>query len=662
MIRSIIGAIGLVGLGVAAYTASYYAGVDRLALAIALLIAAAFSVGIVELLRYVREIDALRGELSEVARKGTRAAVDGASPLLRGLLRARLDRVPLPVPAPTFAPFLVGLVVMLGLLGTFLGLFETLRGAHGALTTSHDIESLRAGLAAPMGGLMRSFGCSAAGVTSSACLGIALVFARRVGAAAALELHAAASGPLAAESAARRELEALERLAELASAWPVAAERLERTADTVASLADVWTRAHAEAAEKVSASQLAAIEELAEIQRRSADSLAATQTRASEATLAGVQRAAAELSESLRAGTERAAGSFAASLERGLSGLVERLAPIAEGTLRESLESLERHLGTVRELLSGESHVRAEAERALRAAFEAHVRALGERLEDERARERDAVAKLAEEVRLALSSIADREATRAEATAKAEDARAESLARLSSSIGADLAAASEALRARAEARAEAEAREAARIEALHARLDETAASVGAAAARQASALEAMVAAAEGRLRAAEESQDARLSSLLDRMAAAEEAQASRLAAFEERIGALHEKGALGLAGELTRHAEGLSKGLAETTEILREAAGLVHAGGAEMTAVAEGFAAAVEAQRDASRAWLESLGQVEAAVLRAGEGAAADVLGEHLAHTHEVFDRQLRFQTELFEQLRALRPSPARDS
>jgi hypothetical protein len=72
------------------------------------------------------------------------------------------------------------------------------------------------------------------------------------------------------------------------------------------------------------------------------------------------------------------------------------------------------------------------------------------------------------------------------------------------------------------------------------------------------------------------------------------------------------------------------------------------------------FASSAERQREASDAWLESLGAVEGAVERAGREAARDALSDQLASTQELFARQLQFQRELFEQLRALRGGPPR--
>jgi len=115
----------------------------------------------------------------------------------------------------------------------------------------------------------------------------------------------------------------------------------------------------------------------------------------------------------------------------------------------------------------------------------------------------------------------------------------------------------------------------------------------------------------------------------------------------------------GLSDQLTGHAERLGKGLEGTTGLVHEAAGLLKASSIEMAAVAEMFAKSVERQREAASSWLESLGELEGAVERAGRGAAADALGDQLASTQEVFARQLQFQRELFEQLRTLRaPQP----
>ncbi|NLY93990.1 MAG: hypothetical protein GXY23_08155, partial [Myxococcales bacterium] len=225
MNRIVIFVAAALGGSIFAYTANFYASADRVAFALTLLLGAAFASGLVELFRHGGRIARLDEELTEVVKKGD-GALEASSPALRELLRSRLEGVPRPVELPVFTPFLVGLLVMLGLLGTFLGLFETLRGAHAALAESQDVEALRAGLSSPMRGLMRSFGTSAAGVSGSALLGLVAVFSRRRAAAFSAALADAVSGPLAGLSASRRQLASMEALSAQGHALPEAAKAL----------------------------------------------------------------------------------------------------------------------------------------------------------------------------------------------------------------------------------------------------------------------------------------------------------------------------------------------------------------------------------------------------------------------------------------------------
>lgn len=68
---------------------------------------------------------------------------------------------------------------MLGMLGTFLGMVITFKGAMFALETSSSLESIRSALAAPIQGLGLSFGTSIAGVAASAILGLLSAMSRR---------------------------------------------------------------------------------------------------------------------------------------------------------------------------------------------------------------------------------------------------------------------------------------------------------------------------------------------------------------------------------------------------------------------------------------------------------------------------------------------------
>lgn len=97
----------------------------------------------------------------------------------REAVRLRLlgDRVS--PPAPILTPYLVGLLVMLGMLGTFLGMVVTLSGTAFALQSLTDIQGIRVAFAEPIQGLGLAFGASVAGVATSAMLGLMSTLTRR---------------------------------------------------------------------------------------------------------------------------------------------------------------------------------------------------------------------------------------------------------------------------------------------------------------------------------------------------------------------------------------------------------------------------------------------------------------------------------------------------
>ena len=98
---------------------------------------------------------------------------------LQPAVRQRVDGERTPLPGPVLAPYLVGLLVLLGMLGTFLGMVITFKGAMFALETSSSLESIRSALAVPIQGLGLSFGTSIAGVAASAILGLLSAMSRR---------------------------------------------------------------------------------------------------------------------------------------------------------------------------------------------------------------------------------------------------------------------------------------------------------------------------------------------------------------------------------------------------------------------------------------------------------------------------------------------------
>jgi hypothetical protein len=190
---------------------------------------------------------ALDAELSQLPTRLDEAEIDRLSPTLRQLFWARIERAPMAARVESLTPYLVGLMVMLGLLGTLLGLFETLGGAGHALTASSNIDALRSGLSGPMRGLTRSFGCSAAGVSASALLGLASAIVRRREGTLFARIQSYANEALRDLSPARSQALTLSKLSEQGASMPAAAQALARVAEQLDGLSERWEAAHARA-------------------------------------------------------------------------------------------------------------------------------------------------------------------------------------------------------------------------------------------------------------------------------------------------------------------------------------------------------------------------------------------------------------------------------
>ncbi|KAG1246613.1 hypothetical protein G6F65_020591 [Rhizopus arrhizus] len=79
--------------------------------------------------------------------------LDPLHPSLRNAARLRVEGERVGLPGPALTPYLVGLLVLLGMRGTFLGMVVTLRGTVMALESATDLGAIRAALAAPGKGL-----------------------------------------------------------------------------------------------------------------------------------------------------------------------------------------------------------------------------------------------------------------------------------------------------------------------------------------------------------------------------------------------------------------------------------------------------------------------------------------------------------------------------
>lgn len=171
----------VLGLVVIAWVAVGYVGGSPLALLMTLLIGVVYLSGAFELTRFSQATASLSQALVSIP--------DGPPtldswiltfhPSLHNAVRLRVDGERVGLPAPSVTPYLVGLLVLLGMLGTFLGMVVTLNGAVLALESTTDLQTIRASLAAPVKGLGVAFGTSVAGVAASALLGLMSTLCRR---------------------------------------------------------------------------------------------------------------------------------------------------------------------------------------------------------------------------------------------------------------------------------------------------------------------------------------------------------------------------------------------------------------------------------------------------------------------------------------------------
>ncbi len=167
-------AIGWVGVG-------FVGSGSWLALGMTVAIAAAYLLGAQEIRRFRSASNGLAQALATIPQPLSSLAdwlVRVPAPL-QNAVRQRVESGRGALPGLALTPYFIGLLVMLGMLGTFLGMVVTFKGAVFALEGSADLGAIRGALAAPIKGLGLSFGTSVAGVASSAMLGLMSAIARR---------------------------------------------------------------------------------------------------------------------------------------------------------------------------------------------------------------------------------------------------------------------------------------------------------------------------------------------------------------------------------------------------------------------------------------------------------------------------------------------------
>ena len=369
------------GLVVLAWIAAGFAGGSWLTLAMTGLIAAVYLLGAFEL-RQFRGATAGLDQVLDVTVEAPATLGEWLQKLpatLRDAVRLRVEGERGALPGPALTPYLVGLLVMLGMLGTFLGMVVTFRGTVFALERSTDLEAMRTALAAPIRGLGLSFGASVAGVAASAMLGLMAAIARRERMEVARKLEARIAGALqpfslvhqrqegfrALHVQARAIPELVEKLGALVERIDQRGERLDaRLLERQDALQREVTAAYAKLAQDVGSS----LEDSMTVSARAAgDAIRPVVESAMAQVAQQAERLHARLGEVAQGQVEMVAARFSATaqemagaLENASTDFTERTAAGAARTLEQAASLLQRSEDLVRSRTESEERWLAE--------------------------------------------------------------------------------------------------------------------------------------------------------------------------------------------------------------------------------------------------------------------------------------------------------------
>ncbi len=335
------------------------------ALAVTLLIAAGYVLGFIELLRFRSDSARLEGQLGDLPenREALRHWLQALPDPLRHSVQRRIDGHPAPLPGPVLTPYLTGLLVMLGLLGTFVGMIVTLQGAATALDGNSELTAIRSALSAPIAGLSLAFGTSIAGVAASAMLGLSATLCRRDRLAVSRMLDSLVDTGLHQFSRDHQREAAYQALHQQADAFPALVEslqvlsrRLERTGN---ELRDSLTENQRSFHESVQAQY----QQLAESVGRSLDSSLAESSRVA------VEQLQPLMAQSLASFSQQIEGS-----QQRLTELTEQQLATLAREFRETTQSAASHWQAG---LESQQQMSAQLIREAGASLDAYQQAFG---------------------------------------------------------------------------------------------------------------------------------------------------------------------------------------------------------------------------------------------------------------------------------------------
>lgn len=323
----------IVGLIAVVWIGAGYVSTNLPGLAVTLVIGACYIAGTLELHRYRQATASLAGGTTDAAAALANLGdwLARLHPSLRNAVRLRVEGERIALPGPALTPYLVGLLVLLGMLGTLLGMMATLRGTGLALESATDLAAIRSSLGAPVKGLAFAFGTSIAGVAASAMLGLlsALCRRERVQAVQQLDLHLATT--LRPYSHAHQREEAFRLLQQQTALMPTLVERLEAMSVNLETLnqtngdrlatnqQDFHTRTEAQHAQLASTLEQSLKTGITE----SAQAIGAALAPMMASTMAGLARESASLHATVTGAVQQQLDGVAANLEKSTTAAAE---------------------------------------------------------------------------------------------------------------------------------------------------------------------------------------------------------------------------------------------------------------------------------------------------------------------------------------------------
>ena len=609
----------LLGVGAIIWMGSSFIGTDLLALTVTGAIAAVYVLGFVELFQFRQATATLTRALTALPA----ARIDGETSLanwletlhssLRNAVSLRIQGERIGLPAPVFTPYLVGLLIMLGLLGTFVGMVETLGGAVAALEGTTELEAIRNGLAAPIRGLGLAFGTSVAGVATSAMLGLNSTLCRRDRMLATRELDSRMTTVFRDFTLSHKRRETYNALQAQAQALPEVTQRLEQLAGSLEQMGDKLGATLLANQEQFHASATAVYSELASsVQSSLQDSLEASGRLAGESITPVVASAMATINERFEASNTAMIDNFdKASQEwvaRQESGDQQRLAQWTSA-LQENQQQTADQLGaaaTAFSSLLGGSEELVQARIASESSW----------LDNQNQRMGELTAALRSELDGIRQAEAQREEAAVERIASLEGTVATHLATLGKELEEPMtrliATASETPRAAAEVIGELRKEISSNIERDNKMLVE----------RQQimSDLGTLFSAQDLALKAQQNSMNSMVSTSSDML---------------QEIG--------------TRFSEKVTEEVGNISGATAEFAGSA----TEMVSLGEAFSLAVELFNDSNRSLVEHLASIETSLDKSGS-RSDEQMGYYVAQAREIIDHSMQSQREIIEQMRQL--------